>query len=200
MTAGAMDRPARSGRRPGSADTRGQILDAARSAFAESGYDGTTIRGIATRAGVDPALVHHYFGTKEAIFVAALEFPFDPGEIIPALLVGPPEALGERLVRTLLAIWSDPAGRAPLLALLRSATTNEAAATMLREFLSRALVGRLAEVIGGGPDAQLRAAAAGSQLVGLALVRYVIQLEPLASATEDEVVALVAPTIQGYLS
>jgi AcrR family transcriptional regulator len=188
----------RSGRRPGSADTRGLILEAARTAFAAGGYESTTIRGIATAAGVDPALVHHYFGTKEAVFVAALEFPFDPGTMIPTVLAGPREALGERLVRTLLAIWAEPAGREPVLALLRSAMTNEAAATMLREFLTRALVGRLAALL-GPPDAELRGAVTGSQLVGLALVRYVVRLEPLASATDDEVVALVAPTIQRYL-
>jgi len=188
----------RSGRRPGSADTRGSILEAARTAFAASGYDATTIRAIATAAGVDPALVHHYFGTKEAVFVAALEFPFDPGTMVPTLLAGPREDLGERLVRLLLAIWADPAGREPVTALLRSAMTHEAAATMLREFLTRALVGRLAPMLDLA-DAELRAAVAGSHLVGLALVRYVVRVEPLASATDDEVVALVAPTIQRYL-
>jgi len=188
----------RSGRRPGSADTRGVILEAARTAFAAGGYESTTIRAIATAAGVDPALVHHYFGTKEAVFVAALEFPVDPGMMVPSLLAGPPQALGERLVRLLLTIWAEPAGREPVLALLRSAMTHEAAATMLREFLTRSLIGRLAPQL-DVPDAELRAALAGSQLVGLALVRYVVRVEPLASATEDEVVALVAPTIQRYL-
>jgi AcrR family transcriptional regulator len=191
-------KPGRSGRRPGSTDTRGAILDAARAAFAAGGYESTTIRGIATAAGVDPALVHHYFGTKESVFVAALEFPFDPGAVIPALLAGPREELGERLVRTLLAIWSEAAGREPVLALLRSAMTNEAAAMMLREFLTRALIGRLVTTLDVA-DAELRGAIAGSQLVGLALLRYVIRIEPLASASDDEVVALVAPTIQRYL-
>jgi AcrR family transcriptional regulator len=189
----------RSGRRPGSADTRGAILSAARRAFSARGYEAVTVRAIAADAGVDAALVHHYFGTKEGVFVAALELPFDPSVAAPALLAGDPADLGERLVRLLLSVWSAPDSRAPILALLRSATTNDQAATLLREFVTRALLGRIAPAL-EGPDRELRVAAASSQLVGLAMLRYVIRVEPLASASDDAVVALVAPHVQGYLS
>ncbi len=179
-------------------DTRATILDAARLAFSERGYDAVTVRGIAADAGVDAALVHHYFGTKEGVFVAALQLPFDPAVAAPSVLAGDPAQLGERLVRLLLSVWSAPETRAPLLVLLRSATTNEQAATLLREFVTRALLGRIAPAL-EGPDRELRVAGAATQLVGLALLRYVIRVEPLASASDDEVVALVAPQVQRYL-
>ena len=189
----------RSGRRPGSVDTKALILDSARRAFSERGYDAVTVRAIAADAGVDSALVHHYFGTKESVFVAALQLPFDPAVVAPAVLAGDPTELGERLVRVLLSVWSSPQTREPILALFRSATTNEQAAALLREFVTRALLGRIAPAI-EGPDRELRVAGAASQLVGLALLRYVIGVEPLASASDDEVVALVAPHVQAYLA
>ena len=191
--------PVRSGRRPGSVDTKALILDSARRAFSERGYDAVTVRAIAADAGVDAALVHHYFGTKESVFVAALQLPFDPAVVAPAVLAGDPAQLGERLVRVLLSVWSSPQTREPILALFRSATTNEQAAALLREFVTRALLGRIAPAI-EGPDRELRVAGAASQLVGLALLRYVIGVEPLASASDDEVVALVAPHVQAYLA
>ncbi|HEX6493490.1 MAG TPA: TetR family transcriptional regulator, partial [Candidatus Dormibacteraeota bacterium] len=120
----------RPGRRSGPTVSRGDILAAARGLFAERGYDGATIRAIAQEAGVDAALVHHFFGTKEQVFVAAMELPFQPAELLPQILGGPREQLGERFVRTFLALWRDPDRRAPILALLRSATTNEQAAEM----------------------------------------------------------------------
>lgn len=181
------------------ADTRGQILDAARAEFAARGYDGATVRAIARSAGVDPALVHHYFGTKEQVFVAAMHLPFAPAEALPAVLDGPMEELGERLCRLFLTIWADPAFRDPMLGMLRSATTSEQGATMLREFVGRALLGRLATKV-ATPDAPLRVAVTAAHLVGLAVLRYVVRVEPLATATDDEIVALVAPTLQRYLT
>jgi AcrR family transcriptional regulator len=187
------------GRRPGGGDTRGEILAAARQQFATLGYDGATIRGIARAAGVDPALVHHYFGGKEQVFVAALELPFDPTVVLPRLVSGDPAALGERFTRFFLSIWSNPGTRAPFLALLRSATTSEAAAAMLRSFVARVLLARIAAGLDDVPDRELRITLSASHLLGVALLRYVIKVEPLASATDDEVVAIVAPTIQRYL-
>ena len=187
------------GRRPGPVDTRGEVLAAAREAFGSKGYDATTVRGIARAAGVDPALVHHYFGGKDGIFAAAMQLPLDPSDVVPQAVDGPLDELGERLVRLLLKVWGNEVTRAPLLALLRSATSSKRAAEMLRGFVSSALLGRVAAQL-DAPDRELRVAAAASHLVGLALLRYVVRVEPLASATDDEVVALVAPTIQRYLT
>lgn len=205
MTAahGPGHRPGRPGRRPGrrpaGGDTRADILSAARTEFARAGYDGATMRGIARTAGVDAALVHHYFGTKEQVFVAVMALPFDPSEVLPTL-IGPGLAgVGERVVRFFLSVWERPDSREPLLALMRSVTTNEQVAAMFRGFVSRALVGRIAASL-QLPDAELRVTAAASQLVGMALLRYVIRVEPLASADEEEVVRMLAPTIQQYLT
>lgn len=186
------------GRRPGSADTRTQVLDAARTEFADKGYDGTSVRGIARAAGVDPALVHHYFGSKEQVFVAAMALPMDPATALPDVLAGDPAELGERFARLFFRLWSDEAFREPMLALLRSATTGEKGATMLREFVGTALLGRLAQGL-SGDDVPLRVSTAAAQLVGIVLLRYVIKTPPLVAATDDQLVALVAPTLQRYL-
>ncbi len=186
----------RTGRRPGATETRAEILDAARRLFGEKGYDAATIRGIAREAQVDPALVHHFFGTKEQVFVAAMELPFEPAEALPRVLEGGIDGAGERAVRFFLSIWRDPDGRAPFLALLRGAATNEQAAAMMREFISAALLGRVAEEL---DVPRLRITAAASQLIGLAMLRYVVGVEPLASADEEAVVAMVAPAVQRYL-
>jgi AcrR family transcriptional regulator len=187
------------GRRPGSADTRGEILDVARHEFAEKGYDGVSVRGIARAASVDPALVHHFFGSKEQVFVAAMALPVDPGEVLPDLLDGDPGLLGERFARYFLGLWSDPGFREPMLALLRSATTSERGATMLREFVGSALLGRLVRGL-EGPDVELRVSTAAAQLVGIVLLRYVIKIPALLAATDEELIALVAPTLQRYLT
>lgn len=187
---------ARTGRRPGSTDTRSAIVDAARRLFGEKGYEGATIRGIAREAGVDPALVHHFFGAKEHVFVAAMQFPFDPSALLPRVSEGPPDELGERVVRFFLSVLDDPTGRDSFLAIIRSAATHEHAAAALREFVTQALVGRISEA-SGAP--RLRVEAAAAQLVGLAFLRYVVQVEPLTSADEEMVVATVAPTVQRYL-
>lgn len=184
---------ARPGRRPGPSGTRAAVLAAARELFAEHGYDGATIRAIATRAGVDPALVHHFFGAKERVFVAAMELPFDPVDELPNILAGPRAGLGERLTRFFLAVWRDPDRRAPFVALMRSAMTNEQAAQMFRQFVSRALLSRVADAL-DLPRLPLEVAMA--QLIGIVMLRHVLRLEPMASATEDELVALAAPTVQ----
>jgi AcrR family transcriptional regulator len=185
------------GRRPGGPDTRGQILDAARVSFAERGFGGTTIRAVAAAAEVDPALVHHYFGTKEQVFVAAMQLPFQPGELLPQALAGDPDGVGERLVRLFLGAWDSPDFRAPMLGMLRSAMTGEQGAAMLREFVGAALIGRVADAV--GPVDALRVQAAAAQMVGVVILRHVIRLEPLASASVDDVVALIAPSVQRHL-
>jgi AcrR family transcriptional regulator len=184
------------GRRPGPTETRDEILAAARRLFSEKGYDGTSIRAIARAAGVDPALVHHFFDTKERLFVVALHFPIDPSVLVPALLDGPREQLGERMARTFISIWGDPKAREPLLALLRSAVTTEQAATMVREFASSTILAKVAESAG---VPRFRVLGAMGQLIGVMMLRYVIKVEPMASADEDELVALLAPVVQHYL-
>jgi AcrR family transcriptional regulator len=186
----------RPGRRPGPSQTRDAVLGAARRLFSELGYDKTTIRAIGRAAGVDAALVHHFFGTKEQVFVAAMAFPFDPADMIPQLLTGPRDQLAQRLARFFLSVWRDPASRVPFIAVLRSASTNEQAAAMFREFIGSAFVRRFADAL-DLPESQVEAAVA--QLVGLALLRYVIGIEPLASASEEEIVALVTPALAHYL-
>lgn len=189
---------ARTGRRPGTGGTRERILAAARSDFARAGYEGATIRGIAAEAKVDPALVLHYFESKEGAFRAAVEFPVDPAEFIPKLLAPGLEGLGERLVRFFVDTWDSPAGR-PLLGLIRSVVGNEDAAALLREFVRRQVLGRIARAV-ELDQPELRATLAASQLIGLAMIRYVVKVEPLASAGNDEVVAWLGPTVQRYLT
>lgn len=186
------------GRRPGAHDTKGDILASARRAFSARGYDATSMRAIAHDAGVDPSLVHHYFGRKEQLFVAAMRLPVDPTVELPVALAGDREHLGERLVALQLRMWGDPRGREALLGLVRSASSSEAAATMLREFLSSTLLTQLLPAFDGGPDAPLRAAGVGSQLVGMAFARYVVQLPAMVRATDDEVIAVVGSAVQAY--
>ncbi|MCC5578534.1 TetR family transcriptional regulator [Microtetraspora sp. AC03309] len=187
----------RPGRRPGTADTRGAVLAAARKIFAEKGYDKATVRGIAAEAGVDPALVHHYFASKEGVFVAAMQFPVNPAAVLPTILGGPPEQIGERLVRFLLTMISTPEAREPIVALLRTAMVNEQAVDMLREFITEAILTRVAEALCIPP---IRMEVAFAQMFGVLMMRYIVKLEPLASADTEELVEILAPTLQRYLS
>jgi AcrR family transcriptional regulator len=197
VTEGAPAR-ARPGRRPGASGTREAILVAARARFAEVGYDRATIRAIALQAGVDPALVMHFFGSKQQLFLAAIESTIHPAEVVPELLEGGIDGLGERLARFYLGMWEDPQARDGVAGIMRSAVTHEDAAALLRGFLGSELFGRLVPSI-EGPDATLRVELAGSHLIGLAMARYVVKVEPLASADVETVVAAVGPTIQRYL-
>jgi AcrR family transcriptional regulator len=217
----------RSGRRTGDSGTREAILGAARKRFGDHGYTGATIRAIAADAGVDPALVHHFFGTKEGLFAAAMRLPLVPGEVIDAALAPgarpPGRSLGEHLARAVLSAWEVSEIRDTFLGLLRSAMTSEQAATMLREFVADSILGRLAEVAGprgaggagdpggaegaergtgakGAAGADYRAALVASQVLGLALTRYVIGLEPLAAASQDDLAAAIGPTLERYLT
>ncbi|MFI6158782.1 TetR/AcrR family transcriptional regulator [Micromonospora sp. PTRAS2] len=189
----------RTGRRPGNPGTREAILDAARAAFAERGFDAASIRSIAAAAGVDPALVHHYFGGKDQLFLAAMGAPLDPGELLPRVLAGDADGVGERLVRTFLGVWDSPAGTAAV-ALLRSAVSNEWTARLLREFLVTQVLRRVLHHLDVDPaELPLRGSLVASQLVGLALMRHVVRLEPVASAPPETLVAAVGPTVQRYL-
>jgi AcrR family transcriptional regulator len=210
------------GRRGGDSGTREMILAAARRRFGDHGYNGATIRSIAADAGVDPALVHHFFGSKEQLFVAAMRLPVAPGEILAVLEAGSRDAsvsTGEQLIRTALKAWEDPAVRTTFLGLLRSALTSEQAARMLREFISEAILGPVARAVsageaGGAPglagaaggasgdiaDAEYRAGMVASQVLGLAVARFVLALGPVASASPDDLAATIGPTLQRYLT
>jgi AcrR family transcriptional regulator len=190
----------RSGRRPGNQDTREAILSAARDAFAERGYDAASIRLIATAAGVDPALVHHYFGTKDQLFLVAMRAPFDPAKIVPLALAGGIDGAGERRGRTLLTVWDSPAGGAAA-AFIRSAVSNELIAKMMREFIVNRILRRVVKDLALDPDeAPLRTNLVATQMAGLIMVRYIIKVEPLASSSPELVAALIGPTIQRYLA
>ncbi|MFJ3702934.1 MULTISPECIES: TetR family transcriptional regulator [Streptomyces] len=191
-------RPSRAAHAEGP-DARTRILEAARSEFAGRGYDRTSIRGVAKAAGVDAALVHHYFGTKDEVFAAAVEVSFEPALLIPSILGGPSEDVGERLARYFIGVWENPVSRAPLLAVLRSALTHEAAAKALREFVLRRLLERIAAGL-DVPDPAFRAELAASHMIGIAILRYVVRAEPLASADPEKIIEMVAPTLQRYLA
>jgi AcrR family transcriptional regulator len=188
----------RTGRRPGTPDTRDAILAVARRRFASRGYDATSVRDIATAANVDPALVIHYFGTKEGLFVAATGLPDGLPVLLESLAVLPLHDFAPALVRAYLQLIDSDGSRNAILALVRSAVSNDKAAATLREFLTTQLlpvIGRLTH----HPDAQLRASLVTAQLIGIATQRHVICLEPLVKASPDEIVTLAAPAIEQYL-
>ncbi|MEU6535957.1 TetR family transcriptional regulator [Streptomyces sp. NPDC047000] len=192
----------RRGRPPGteSAGTRDRILTAARGEFSERGYEKTSVRGIAKSAGVDSALVHHYFGTKEQVFEAAVAVVLAPALNAPDALADAPVAeLGERLARYFFSVWENPVTRTPLLAIVRSAVNNDTAVAVFR----RLVVGQLLRRITAGldlPDADLRLELAASQLVGCMMLRYVIGVEPLASVDAEVIITRVAPVVQLHLT
>ncbi|PZM93253.1 MAG: TetR family transcriptional regulator [Actinobacteria bacterium] len=190
----------RGGRRPGNPDTRQAILSAAREVFAERGFDAASMRAIATAAGVDPALIHHYFGSKDQLFLAAMNSPIDPKEVVGQLWADGWDGFGERLIRFFLGIWDSPDGAAAI-ALLRSAVSNEWTARLMREFVLTQVLRHIVQATGMDPaEAAYRIPLVGSQLLGLALIRHVIKVEPVASLPADALAAAIGPTIQRYLT
>jgi len=188
----------RTGRRPGTPDTRDKILAVARRRFATRGYDATSLRGIATDAKVDPALLIHYFGTKEGLFAAATGLPAGLSELFAGTQDAPLRDFSESLARVYLQFADSDQSRNAILALVRSAVSNEKAAAMLREFLAAELLPVIASRT-GHENAPLRASLVAAQLMGVAMLRHVVRLDPVARATPDEIVALVAPVIEQYL-
>ncbi len=190
---------ARTGRPPGGTGNREAILAAAARQFSELGYDRTSMRAVAAEAGVDQALIAHYFGSKHQLFIAAVEFPLPPAKVLPQVLDGDRATIGHRLVRTQLALLEDPDARRRLTGLVRAASSEPQAARMMREFLTQELVGPVARAL-GADEPELRACLVGSQIIGLLVTRYITELEPLASLPADRVAELVAPTLQRYLT
>ena len=174
------------------------IVEAATAEFASRGYESASMRSIARKAGVDPALVHHYFAEKADLFAESIRAPIRPDRVVKEILAGPRERIGENIIRYLLGALEEGSARTRVISLIRTALGQEFAATMLRQFLVREVFKRIAEAI-GGEDSQLRASLAASQIVGLMIVRYGIRIEPLASAPIEEVVARIGPVIQWHL-
>lgn len=186
------------GRRGAGADTRAALVAAAKAVFAEFGYDNATVRTIAAKADVDPAMVNHWFGGKQGLFATAvLELPVNPIDLVDPLLDGPNDELGERMARLFLTIWDDDGSHLP--ALVRSVTQQEAAAHAIRDLFVIQIVEPIIRRLGSDQSA-LRATLCGSQLIGLGMMRYVLKLEPLASAEREALVTAVAPNLQHYLT
>jgi len=179
---------------PRSEGTRRAILAAARAMFAARGYERATIRAVAARAGVDASMVMRYFGSKEGLFAAAVTLDMQ----VPDLRSVPAAGRGELLVRDFISRWEDPVRAEEMIALLRTAVTSETVAGQLQGVLGPLVIEPIAAV--GDEHAAERGALIATQLLGLALCRYILRLEPLASLPGDEVVAAVAPSVQRYLT
>jgi AcrR family transcriptional regulator len=188
----------RRGPRAGAADTRGAVLEAARARFAAHGYAGTRLRDVAADADVDVALVSYFFGSKDGLFAAAMELPINPAQIVEQLVSEGSDRLGERLARTILARLDATDGGA-FVGMVRSAATNEQAAELLRGFVEREMLGRLVRAV-DAPNPELRAALAGSQVVGLIMARYVVRVQPIADADPETLATAIGPTLQRYLT
>ena len=190
------------GRRQGEPVSRDAVLSAAKQRFATEGYEKATLRAIAQDARVDPSMVLYLFGSKEELFRESLRLIIDP-EVLVAALTGAADDdpdIGARMVRTYLRIWEAPATAASMRAMLQSATSNSHAHDAFRGFMQNYVLTAVSDVLGGGEQARLRAMLAASQLVGTALLRYVMQVPPLATLSVDEVVRLIAPTVTRYLT
>jgi AcrR family transcriptional regulator len=187
----------RRGRRPAGKDTKNALLTAGLAVFNEVGYEKATVRAIAARAGVDPAMVNHWFGGKEGLFAAAVRLPVNPNEIIEAIIEGPIEEMAERIVRRFLTVW-DTAGGGVFTALVRSISSHRLAADLLRGLFVQVIFTKvLARTRADRPE--LRASLCATQMIGLGMLRYVLVFEPIASADHDTLVAVVAPTLRRYL-
>jgi AcrR family transcriptional regulator len=189
----------RTGRRPGASGAREAILEASRAVFGELGYDAATIRLVAARAGVDPALIYHYFGSKQQLFVVAMELPEAWRTTVPVLAAGPREELGERMARFTLHLWDDAATKPLLLGLVRSAVSDPLAAEKVRQLLTDGPLVAISDAL-GLPDGRLRAQMAGSHVMGVAMLRHILRVEPVASAELETLVRILSPVLQHYLT
>jgi AcrR family transcriptional regulator len=186
------------GRRKGSPDTKAAILEAARTLFAENGFSGTSVRAVAGAAGVDPALVHHYFGSKDDLFVASLSLPVDPRAVFEIIAAQGLDGAGERLLRGFLSVWDDPNLLPSMVGFARGLLDPSASALVKNGFLE-VVIKPLGTAL-GIDDPGHRMPLVASQMIGIVMFRYLVQVEPLASMSADEVVAVYAPTIQRYLT
>ena len=190
---------AKIGRPRGKTDTRNVILGVARHLFADAGYDKTSVRDVAAAAGVDPAMIRHYFGSKAELFRATMGWPFEPADIAARITAGDRGEIGERLTRVFFEAWEQPESRAPLLAILRGAATHEESANLVRQFIQGQVYAHLAAAL-GTRDAELRIDLAMSQLLGIAYLRHILRVEPVASTPVDELVERIAPIVSRHLT
>jgi AcrR family transcriptional regulator len=196
---GAAGRGRPRGRPRGSAgDARATILRAAAEEFAEHGYEASSLRAIARRAGVDPALVHHYFEDKRDLFAETIHAPLRPDRVVPGILAGPREQVGESVARYVLTELASPTAQKRAALVLRTAIGHNPASRMVKEFLVREVLHRIAVGV-GGPDAELRATLAASQVIGMMMARFVLRIEPIASAPVEELVSRLGPVLQWHL-
>ncbi|MEV0030254.1 TetR family transcriptional regulator [Nocardia sp. NPDC050793] len=197
--AGVAERQGRSGRRPGRSGAREAILAAARARFSEAGFDKTSIRAVAADAGVDPALVHHYFGSKQQLFAAVVEFPVDPEATLRAIRTAPLDQLGATILAAVVGVWDSPAGPG-IVAMVRSILTGGDPA-LARTFLLEVVVERVRQRIATPEDdGRARVSLVTSQMMGVLVARKIIGVEPMASMPIPELVAAVGPTLQRYLT
>lgn len=182
----------------GTDDSRDRVLDAARAAFNARGYVRTSVKGVAAAAGVAPEVVNRYWNSKESLFAAAMRLPFDPASAVPELLAPGLNGMGERLTRAALDLLSDDEARQDLIEMFQAGASASKAARGMQDYIERTFVDRLVSML-GVPDARLRVNLITSYLLGVASTRYILKIEPLASMSEDEVVKLVAPTVQNWL-
>jgi len=187
------------GRRPAGSGTREAIAAAARRQFAELGYPGTTLRSVAAEAGVDTRLVSHYFGSKQQLFAAVLELPFDPGATADLFLAGDVDGVGRRVAAFVVATLAEPVAVATLTGMLRAAASEDSAAEMIRDLLITRILEPLTQRLGGDRP-QLRASLMGSQIAGLTFARHVVGIPELAAADRETLVAALAPVFQHYLT
>lgn len=189
----------RPGRPPGASDTRERILTSARDLFARNGFDKTSIRAIAAGAGVDPALVHHYFGTKTQLFGAAIQIPVDPMTVIGPLREVPLDQIGRTLPSLVLPLWDSELGKG-FIATLRS-TLAGGDVTLFRSFLQEVIVAEVGSRVDDPPGSgRVRVQFVASQLVGVVMARYILELEPFKSLPVEQIVDTIAPTLQRYLT
>ena len=190
---------ARIGRPRGKTDTRNVILGAARRLFADTGYDKTSVRDVAAAADVDPAMIRHYFGSKVELFRATMGWPFEPADIAARITAGDRGDIGERLTRVFFEAWEQPESRAPLLAILRGAATHEESANLVRQFIQGQVYAHIAAAL-KVPDAELRIDLAMSQLLGIAYLRHILRVEPVASTPVEELIERIAPIVSRHLA
>ena len=194
------DQRSAKGRRPGNRDTRGEILSAARHTFAAKGFAGTSVRSIAAEAGVDAALVHHYFDTKEQLFLATVDIPILLTDLVDHVTASGLDGLGDRMIRTILGVW-DSELQPSLVGAVRTALTDPDLTRSISEFLTLEVIGRLLRTV-DVPDAEAsrRAGLVASQVLGVLVGRYVLKLPPLVVQSSDDVAAAIGPTLQHYLT